>query len=64
MSTERKDGGPAPGSDEALKLGCKCPVLDNAHGKGYPGNPGVYVHTEDCPVHNAEYLAARGASHA
>jgi len=25
---------PNPGSDEAIKLGCKCPVLDNEHGAG------------------------------
>ena len=24
----------APGSPEAKKLGCKCPVLDNGHGRG------------------------------
>jgi hypothetical protein len=23
-----------PGSDEAIKAGCKCPVLDNNHGRG------------------------------
>jgi hypothetical protein len=27
---------PYPGSDEALKQGCRCPVLDNCHGKGIP----------------------------
>jgi len=25
---------PTPGSDEAIKKGCKCPVLDNGYGKG------------------------------
>lgn len=26
---------PTPGSDEAIKIGCTCPVMDNAHGKGF-----------------------------
>ena len=28
---------PTPGSDEAIKMGCTCPVMDNAHGKGFSG---------------------------
>ena len=40
-----------PGSDEAIKAGCTCPVLDNAHGKGYYGNHDVFVYTEGCPLH-------------
>ena len=40
-----------PGSDEAIAAGCKCPVLDNAHGKGWLGMGGVYVMREDCPIH-------------
>jgi hypothetical protein len=40
---------PNPGSDEAIKQGCTCPVLDNAHGKGsYRG--GFFI-TADCPLH-------------
>lgn len=30
---------PNPGSDEAIKRGCKCAVLDNYHGKGFPWGP-------------------------
>lgn len=41
-----------PGSDEALELGCTCPVLDNAHGRGYMGVSGTYVYSADCPLHN------------
>ena len=44
---------PTPGSDEALDLGCRCPVLDNAHGKGFPWgdtNPAFWI-AEDCPLH-------------
>jgi hypothetical protein len=45
------DTAPNPGSDEAIKLGCKCPVLDNAHGRGYMGVAGTFVYVEGCPVH-------------
>jgi hypothetical protein len=47
----------APGSDSALKAGCRCPVLDNAHGRGYMGGGKdeqgntVYVFTSGCPIH-------------
>lgn len=48
---------PPPGSSEAGKSGCTCPVLDNAHGRGYMGGvkddhgKTVYVINLDCPVH-------------
>lgn len=48
---------PPPGSDEAVKLGCKCPRMDNAYGRGYLGgvkddNGGtVYVVSGDCELH-------------
>ena len=45
---------PNPGSDAAIDAGCLCPVLDNAHGKGYMCIPGVFVYTESCPVHNVD----------
>ena len=46
---------PNPGSDEALKLGCTCPVLDNGHGRGcgwkdIKGNPTFWTNA-DCPLH-------------
>lgn len=47
---------PNPGSDEAVALGCTCPVLDNGRGKGYMGQPGIYVYTVGCPVHPLEDL--------
>lgn len=40
-----------PGSDVAIRFGCTCPVLDNAHGKGYMGVPGQFVMTASCPLH-------------
>jgi hypothetical protein len=54
MSDKTKDPAaesPPPGSDEAIKLGCTCAVLDNAHGKGYMSIPGIYVFSEGCPLH-------------
>lgn len=44
---------PTPGSDEALNQGCTCPVLDNGHGMGHMGEPGIFVPNEGCPLHNA-----------
>lgn len=41
---------PNPGSDEAIKMGCTCPVLDNAHGNGARGDPNFWI-SEDCPIH-------------
>lgn len=49
-----------PGSDEALVEGCRCSVLDNAHGKGYfggvvdeQGRPS-FVISWICPLHGVE----------
>lgn len=53
---------PNPGSDEAVKQGCTCAVLDNAHGKGYTkvdGKPVFWI-TENCPLHDKP----RGADNA
>lgn len=44
---------PTPGSDAALALGCRCAVLDNAHGRGYMGVPGQYVINQRCGVHGS-----------
>jgi hypothetical protein len=43
---------PNPGTPEAIRLGCRCPVVDNGRGKGYMGMPGVFVFNCDCPVHH------------
>ena len=40
-----------PGSDYAIDNGCTCPVLDNAHGKGYLGIPDQFVINALCPLH-------------
>ncbi len=46
---------PVPGSDTALAQGCTCPVMDNAHGRGWrqtsDGTP-IFVMVEGCPVHS------------
>ena len=42
---------PHPGSPEAVAKGCTCPILDNAHGGGYLGIPGMFVMTAGCPLH-------------
>jgi len=54
---------PKPGTDEALDAGCRCPVLDNAHGRGRPGpdgEPEWWVNF-DCPLHGASH-AKSGSS--
>lgn len=44
---------PKQGSDEAIEMGCICPVLDNRHGLGAVIEGGVgYWTTEGCPLHN------------
>lgn len=48
-----------PGSPRAVDAGCRCPVLDNGHGRGYLGGvrdaagDAIYVVREDCPLHGA-----------
>jgi hypothetical protein len=45
--------GPPPGSPEAVRGGCICPVMDNAHGKGIGGDGeshGWWI-TDGCPLH-------------
>ena len=43
---------PPPGSDEAIRRGCQCPVMDNAGGRGYMGQDGVYAIAGGCPLHD------------
>lgn len=42
-----------PGTDEARKAGCRCPVLDNNHGWGYHV-AGEFVMSGDCPIHGTQ----------
>lgn len=45
---------PPPGSPAAIALGCRCPIMDNSHGKGYMGQAGVYVYSGACALHADE----------
>jgi len=48
---------PNPGSDEAIELGCFCPVLDNAHGRGAwysGGEDAVFWTNPKCPLHGIQ----------
>jgi hypothetical protein len=42
---------PNPGSAEAGRLGCTCPVIDNGRGRGFRGNPEEFVIVQGCPLH-------------
>jgi len=45
---------PNPGSDEAVEMGCACPVLDNARGRGAWGTSGedaLFWISASCPIH-------------
>jgi len=45
---------PPPGSDDAIKLGCRCAIMDNNHGRGayiVDGNPVFWI-SGDCPIHS------------
>lgn len=57
MAAKRKAPDPAkrpnPGSDEAIAQGCTCPVWDNGRGRGYMGQPGIFVMTAGCPLHGS-----------
>lgn len=46
---------PSPGSLEAVKKGCLCPILDNHHGKGYKGIEGIFIYNGNCPLHAVPY---------
>ena len=40
-----------PGSDEAIEMGCTCPVLDNSHGWGSMYGEGTFWISIGCPIH-------------
>lgn len=48
----------APGSPEAVEMGCSCPQIENNHGLGrYLASAGkvVFWMTEGCPLHGHFY---------
>jgi hypothetical protein len=46
---------PNPGTDEAIKDGCQCPIMDNEYGRGYMGMPDVFVYNMECPIHGFKH---------
>ena len=50
---------PNPGSEEAIKQGCICPVIDNYYGEGYMMQDGVFVIVQGCPLHDPDYEIAK-----
>lgn len=44
---------PRPGSPQAVRDGCTCPILDNEHGKGRWGDGETYgwFIMANCPMH-------------
>ena len=55
---------PRPGSDAARRLSCRCPVIDNNHGRGaYVDDDGepIYWITDSCPLHGAASAAQHGS---
>lgn len=45
---------PNPGSDTAIKQGCKCAIMDNNYGRGRDTgsiHKPVFVVTLSCPLH-------------
>ena len=45
-----------PGSQEAIKRGCKCPRMDNNYGKGVSN--GNFWIIETCPLHGSSLIDA------
>lgn len=51
---------PNPGSDEAVRRGCLCPVLDNARGLGIYRDGKEFWIDHGCPLHGG--VAGEGGS--
>jgi uncharacterized radical SAM superfamily Fe-S cluster-containing enzyme len=51
-SSRQETTTPNPGSDEARRLGCLCPIVDNNHGQGMwrEGGRQFWINS-DCPMH-------------
>lgn len=53
MAREKKPT-PNPGSDDAVKKGCTCPIFDNNHGRFPPythEGVGEWWYDASCPLH-------------
>jgi hypothetical protein len=58
---------PNPGSEEAIALGCRCPVLDNGHGRGWnvdAQGKSVFVFNIECPPHGDSGSEIENRQHA
>jgi hypothetical protein len=53
---------PNPGSSEAIKQGCECPVMDNWRGSDELGRVRGFVVREGCPLHWADWVAEHEAT--
>ena len=64
INTCKADMLPDPGSHDAVRQGCTCPVIDNNHGKGFPFGDDLdsvaFVMTADCPLHFPFYQRQEG----
>ena len=49
---EVKEKIPNPGSDEAIDLGCICPIVQNYFGKAPFGR---FIINSQCPIHRRKY---------
>jgi len=47
---------PNPGSPEAIKKGCTCPVMDNNGGRGL-GDMGFFWINSSCPLHGDKMIS-------
>lgn len=57
---------PNPGSNEAVDLGCTCPIMDNHYGAGYANRNGleaVFVINADCPLHGGTVPEPEAVKH-
>jgi len=54
-------GSYSPGSDEAVKRGCICPIRDNNMGRGFgdPKNPLFWI-CKNCPLHGLKTWGIEG----
>lgn len=59
MPIEKKKDVPNPGSGEAARLGCKCPVFDNNGGVRAPWPDGWWINVT-CTVHADNYVIYEG----
>lgn len=50
---------PEPGSADAQQLGCRCPIMDNASGRGVMGLGKDWIVSGDCPVHSISLVAKK-----